>query len=530
MFLLFFVQIGAGNLFDHKVKHDFPYAYYAADSFTHQSFAQSLKDVGDWKIAPSYFYAGFDDVVGFNPPTLPYSSVQLSYFSGLEVYDTIYFLVIFLVTGTLLVMYLIIREFSRNVAILSLPFTTFLFTHNFYSGILMGQWDFYMGEFLLICLFYLFYKVNMRFYSLLIGFLLSALFMAHSIEFLYGCFFIFLFLLANFYYKKIDFKKTFKKLVIAGVLFLVLSFYFIVIVNGTWVKSPTSSLLSFDSVKDAEARGQFAIVKTTDFGFFLIFLVGGIIISLLTIRKFNYASLVALFAFLIGAGNSFGIGMRAFQFRFLWPITLCFFFGLSIFYIVKLVIPKWKLFYSILLAILLCFLIWNMNYNVMNNPGVMDPQHWQAINWIEKNTGYNERLLFFYGTTYLHAPSLYNAKRVCYLVKTNDYIDAVQKSELRRTYDSYPSNHGVGMPYRVTFFEFASHAEETNKTYNFPQHKDLCSFEYVVLDKITNQQVFSNYNLAMRSKLMGYNFTEVFSNQVVSILKNPNVGGDCIEY
>ena len=91
-----FLLLGSGFLFGNKLAHDFPYAYMASDAFQHQTRAESIKDSGKYRNEASYIVFGIKDAIGYYPPVLYDLSVILSHLSGLEVYDTIYFLVFFI--------------------------------------------------------------------------------------------------------------------------------------------------------------------------------------------------------------------------------------------------------------------------------------------------------------------------------------------------------------------------------------------------------------------------------------------------
>ena len=49
LFFAIFIFIGPGVLFDHKIQHDFPYAYGASDAFQHQIRAEAIKDAGHFR-------------------------------------------------------------------------------------------------------------------------------------------------------------------------------------------------------------------------------------------------------------------------------------------------------------------------------------------------------------------------------------------------------------------------------------------------------------------------------------------------
>jgi len=123
--LIFFVIIlfvGPGVLFDHKIKHDFPFAYGASDAFQHQIRAEAIKDAGNFRYEATYISKGLENVVGRYPPVIYHLAVIWSYAAGIEAYDSIYFIVVFFAVIAGFVMYFIIRNFNKTVALLSIPF------------------------------------------------------------------------------------------------------------------------------------------------------------------------------------------------------------------------------------------------------------------------------------------------------------------------------------------------------------------------------------------------------------------------
>ena len=119
--LCFFVAIlflGPGVLFDHKIKHDFPFAYMASDAFQHQVRAEAIKDMGNFRYEAVYISSGLEGTVGRYPPALYHLAVILSYSAGIEVYDSIYFIVTFFAIIAAFIMYFIIRNFNKTVALI----------------------------------------------------------------------------------------------------------------------------------------------------------------------------------------------------------------------------------------------------------------------------------------------------------------------------------------------------------------------------------------------------------------------------
>src|SRR3989344_7080117 len=119
--------LGISNLFDHKLKHDFPYAYGASDAFQQQTRVEGIKDAGNYRLEPFYIVKGFKDVIGYYPPVIHHLGVILHSSANMPVYDTTYFMVFFNAILAALVMYIIIRSYNKQIAILALPLTILIF-------------------------------------------------------------------------------------------------------------------------------------------------------------------------------------------------------------------------------------------------------------------------------------------------------------------------------------------------------------------------------------------------------------------
>jgi len=153
MLLIFFViilSLGPGALFDNKIKHDFPYAYGASDAFQHQIRAESIKDMGNFRYESYYLVKGVENIVGVYPPVVYHLAAIYSYVSGIEVYDSIYFILVFFSIIASFVMYYIIRNFNRTVALLSLPLSILIFSFPISSGFLWGHWTSILSQSFLI--------------------------------------------------------------------------------------------------------------------------------------------------------------------------------------------------------------------------------------------------------------------------------------------------------------------------------------------------------------------------------------------
>ena len=115
------------------------------------------------------------------------------------------------------------------------------------------------------------------------------------------------------------------------------------------------------------------------------------------------------------------------------------------------------------------------------------------------------------------------------MVLTNDFVDAINKKEIRKIYGTeMPADGGAGTPYRKTLFSYGDYAAEMGESF-FIRERDICDFDYFVFDKASRQKVLADYNLAIASELVKKGAEVTFQNGLVLVIKNNRIGGDCIE-
>jgi hypothetical protein len=528
-FFTIFLFAGNGNLFDNKLKHEFPYAYLASDAFQHQVRAQSIKDAGNYKNEASYIVFGIEGAIGYYPPVLYHLSSILSYLSGLEVYDTIYFIVFLFASLASLLMYLIIKQFNTHIAIISLPISLLVFSSGLYSGFTWGHWPTLLSQFFLICIFWYTSRVNLEKSFIFLGVFISASFMTHTSEALFAVIYLILFfIVSSIINTKIKFDLL-NNILLGGIISFFIIFYYLVIFKYVWI--PRQPFV-------------FAVSQTWDnptmylIDFKLLFLsmIAGAIISIFFIKKSLVPALASFTMLLIGLGNYYGFREKAFQLRFFWPIFLSFLIALGIYQILRLVIKDWKFVYSVIISVLIISAIFINNipfiphYNKLKTNGLMDIYHWSSFQWIGKNTEKSSKIYFFYGDIYSQDAILRNTKRAHSQVIPEDFVDAIKNRQIRRFYDTeVPGDGGGGAPYRKSFFSFGFYLNELLDE-RFSGKKDICNFNYIIFDKVSRQQVFAQYNLLIADKLLKKDYiSKVFENDVVVILKNNKIGDDCIE-
>ncbi len=536
--LLMYVSVG--TLWDHKIEHDFPYGYLASDGFQHQVRAESIKNMGNYRNEAFYAVKGstFAPVIGFYSSLSHHLAVLLSYNSGLETYDTIYFLVFLMPIISAFIMYLMIRKFSKNIALLAIPFSFLVFARNNFILITWGHWPAFFGHFFLICIFWAMLRFKLKASYVLLGLFMSASFLSHPSEFIFGVLFIGLYLVVDFIrIKKIDVSSV-KKVIFAGVLFFILCFYYFIIWKSTWVANQgVSYYLNLFSIT---SYGNDPFVYLSFFKWLWVILGIGLIVGVFLLRKKkNVALLVGFFVLVISYGNYFGFERHALRTRALWGIYLSVFFGLGVYYVLKFLVKKWRKEYSIVLGVVFLLIFGGFLGQLSNiipvrdtftSPGIMNKYHWDAMVWISENTALDSKVYFFYGDTYEQDAQLRNVERAHFLAITDDLIASLQNKTIKRFYltERPGDTGGIGSPYRKSFFKFGFATHETDEY--ITRQRDICEFDYYIFDKASSYYpALAQYNALIANKLMENDFIDaVYANDLVVVLRNNNPGGDCI--
>jgi hypothetical protein len=547
---------GPGALFDHKIKHDFPFAYGASDAFQHQIRAESIKDIGNFRYEPPYLEKGVENIVGVYPPVVYHLAAIFSYASGTEVYDSIYFIVVFFSIIASFVMYLIIRNFNKTVALLSLPLSILIFSFPLSLGFLWGHWPSVLSQSFLILFAWSIMRIDLDKSFLIIALSLSAIALTHTSEAIFALIFLALFFGIKILVKKFN-KEDIKNAAIFLGVFFVISFYYLVIFQNSWAKSQA---YEFGVQPIWDGNPGFYLIG---FGLLLIPIIIGIVFSLTKLKSLH-ASIILAFAMLIsGFLNYIGFGLRSFQIRFYWPIYLSVFAGFGIYAILKIIVKKWNSVYTPVVLLILTILILgivpenvkfqnslqmsleNMPFsadlfksvlktfpqnNARTSQGIMDPYHWESLTWISDNAEPDAIIYFFYGDIYDQDALLRNSKRVHHQVDPGDFINALQERKIKRSYISeFPGDAGGGTPIRSSFFNFENAFKDKPGEF-FYGPRDICTFDYLIFDKVSRQEVLAQYNVLIAQELLKKeSITLVFDNQFVFILKNSDVGADCIE-
>jgi hypothetical protein len=523
LFLLCLGYIGMGEMLSHKIVHPFPYGLSASDAFGEVAFAEGVVDLGGYKVIPSHIRAGFDDTVGFHMPIFYHIVANLSIAAGVPVWSAGVFAATFFSLLVVLLMYLMIREYSRNVAILSLPLTIFMYIGSFKIVYSWGVWDLVLATCFMLASMWVLSKLEQPLMWVMLGILSASTALTHIIEaFFFGVF-------AGLYLGVIWVKGKLtlgymKKLVWGGLLSLALSLYYLIIFKNGYGKSGGGLSIGY------QAPEWFDVIFS-NFGWvrFLLLLGMAAWIVVILSKKEDIALLVAPFMLLIGFTNFVSsLAPRAFQTRYFWPVYLSVFLGLCVFMLLRFLIKDWKMWQSIAISVVLVIAIGTQFYQKFGTQGLMDADHWQLFEWVKSSTRQNDRLLYFYGDIYTQEAVLWLQKRLSYRVNMQDLVSAIQERKIQRSYEAeVAAADDTGWMYRTGAFSFAYHGETANRS-EIGGDMDICRFDYWVFDRSGSQQALAQYNILIANELLNNSAQVAFVNDKVVALKNTKKGGECI--
>jgi hypothetical protein len=372
-------------------------------------------------------------------------------------------------------------------------------------------------------------KDNKKFYLLMILFFCSTI-LAHLPEFIFGFGFIIFFYIAKKIIERRIEKGELKKLFIAILVTLIITSYYLVLFRYGMFETQGKSQPFVITYKEMISQGH-RVVAFLDMSLpIVILLITGLLVSLyyfLSKRKIHVAAVMGMYFLLLGFSNYFGVGYRAFHVRAFWPFYLSPLFGISVYFLIKLVIKEIKQIAAVIVSIILFSAIVYAFYSPIKGPGMMDQDHWDAFQWLNKNTAEKDKVFLFYGDGYSQNGRLIH--RLTYFINVDDYVKSLQNNTLKRYYKAELFTLTEGnLMYWKDYFKIGYHATEDN--FSFIGYEDVCSSNYYVFDKISAYAPgLAQANVYVMSVFLKNNMTEVYSNKALSIVKNNNPGGNCFE-
>lgn len=554
-FLLIFIAafLFAGlSVFENSLKHDVPLGYFASDAFFHAAETDYMAEQGHVKYASPAVVGGNKDVFDIHPPMLFEVSALLMRISSLDSYDAVYFSSTLFLLLSALIMYLVTRSFNKKIAILSLPFMLLIFTFPFNQMMNLGQFLFITGALFMLAMLWSVKEIKEKGMWIVLAFFAAATVISHQPELIYAIFFIIGFLALKIIKKELAIKQITKNLFMAGVLVLILSLYSLNIFWMSWVTGGTGATLGFTTDAGVVGRGFSEISLMTigqhiyEGGLGTLFsiitkflLVLGVLFLLMKTKNSGYAAAIGLFGVAISFLIYIGLEKRAFAHRWIWYVYLSIFLGAGLYFLLTKII-KLKSTHCVSIAtIILLTLLPAVHGNTKGT--IMDPYNWEALKWVSNNVEEDATVYYFYVGNLEQSSTLYFSNRVSRLIVYEYYINAL---ETGRIYSNYSFGLAYGYtqyiceraPFRFGYYEHYEKQENQRCLNDFPgilkgelqENKKICDIEYYYFNKAGRIEPLIQYNMAIRDELLKNAWIkEVYSNPVVSILKNERPGADC---
>lgn len=547
--------LGPGAASEHLLKHDYPVGYGASDSFQHQTRSEAIKEMGQYRIEAPYMMAGLK-VIGFYPPLLYHDTVLLSHLSGLETYDALFLLIGLALAMAAIAVYYLTKASSRHAAMLAMPLTLLITTGKPFLGLVtFGQTPVALSSLFLVAAAWAITRLNLTRSFILIGIFISGTIMTHTSEALFLAMFLAAALglaLANAILAKdrLGRLKAFlhenRAILAGGALAAAGTSYFLPIFFGIWPKMQPYSF----KIETSSASFPAATLYPSDLGFMRFVIAIGIIAAALyavqkrkeLIRLIASTKLFALafsfFMLLAGFGTYAGFGLRSFQTRLFWPVTLAPLAGFGLYQLSRVALSPIKasaaakgaitLAAAVGVTAALSIAILVMSYSSPST-GSMDNDHWEAMRWIAENTPKDTTVYVPFSYTYSQTSMLYNTERVNYFLEYSEFVKLItslaeKRSFVRKTLVSVAADSGAGFPYRTGLFSFGQQTSES------PLVIDMCSADYYLIDIAFPKQAeqLAQASLYLQQSFLKANMTVEYQNQWVSVIKNNNRGGDCI--
>ncbi len=549
--------LGPGTAAGHKLRHEIPTGYAASDSYQHQTRAQAIYDMGQYRKEAPYMMMGLKDVVGFYPPVLPHATVLTARISRLPVHDSLQLLMGIALSLAALITYYLARSMGKAIALLSLPLTLFITTGAPFLGIVtFGQMPFGLSSLFLITTAWAITKLSLKKGFLLSAAALSGSIMTHTSETL----FLFIFLTAYFSLAaaarvskhrlngiKMALKENKGVIAVLGIS-TAATLYFWPIFIGIWLKMQPYRGIRVETESASFPAATVHLWQT--FGLFTVAIIAGIIFTiLLAVQKRKelarlinepklFPAIFSAWMLLAGFGTYLGFGLRSFQTRLFWPISLAPLAGFGLYQAIKpaarLIGKKGSSFTAVAVITVLLGAFVVTAYYKEPSPVQMPKQHWEALRWIAENAPEDAKVWVMYSPTYSQTSILYNDEHVNYFVERQEEANMLNQAaanngtgQVGRTWQaSIATDSGAGLPYRKGLLSFERHTSDTATNGKF----DICSADYYLVDFAfpEQEQGFAQLNIYITKLLLANNITAAYQNEYLAILKNNNKGGECL--
>ncbi len=544
------LYLGPGAASGHMIRHDSPAGYAASDSFQHQARSEAIKGMGQYRNEAPYIVAGLTNVVGFYPPITYHITVLFSHLSGLETYDSLFFIIGLALAASALVIYYFTKSLGKAAAVLALPLALLVATGKPFLGMVtFGQMPFALSSLFLVAAAWAITKLALPKIYLLAAVFIAGTIMTHTSETMFFGIIVAAALLLPAISKVLKEKLSGIKalllensgLAAAFMIAALMAIYFLPIFLKIWLKLQPYRF----SVESTSASFPAATVFPTDFGFMLLPIIIGLAAAiLLFIQKRDglgrllkspelFTLAFSAYMLVAGLGTYFGFGLRSFQTRLFWPITLAPLAGFGIYQLLRIALKFGSKNISAFaaaaaVAAALSASVLAVYYEAPSG-GTMDRDHWEPMAWIAENTPKDAKVFMLYSHVYSQTSSTYNTERVNYFLELPDFAGLINGYAQKNSFDrkvrvTVPSDSGAQFPYRKGILSFG----QLNDGTMTGGVVDICSADYYVADLAFPQEQLAQAAMLLAQKFMAANMTIVYQNPAVIVLRNNNFGGDCL--
>ncbi|MFH1590870.1 MAG: hypothetical protein ABIC95_02995 [archaeon] len=544
LFSIIFLWVGAGNILDHQLTHEYPHGYHHADAFMNLRYTQWVIDEGDFKYNPSYEADGMTDIAGFYTPRFFYLAAMYTLSSGMATHDSVIILLYLFALFASLAMYLLLHRINRKVAVLSLPCYLFFFlTFPSHWIFIQGEWTDLLGNLMIAFFAWSLFHFRVRWVPALSAVLLSAIIIdhvSHMPTVVFACGFYLLGLLLRDRKISKQIITTGVKLFLMGLAAFIMAIDYVVVFfiailpyfqQGIGVQT---HFFKFDFL----VGGQY-VVTLFDFKWAAIIIVIGMLYLAYKVISRKETQYALLFGLLLGMyGNLIGLTQRINFERYLMPLVFAPFFGAGLFFLYNIAMAFMKTrIRKILrieyLAILMLVLVPAVAHSPFE-PTITntDKPHWDSLVWLSENTPEDAKVYYLYSDRYFHYYNgiYFNSKRVGVNVVWEDFLAKLQKAELTSEFMTHDFSYliqGWGYPVRTGFLT----VEFQEKPHEREFLADICEYDYIVFDIFSaRHNAFGEYNKFIAGNLLQHaKFSIVFDQDGVVILKNEGSQAGCLE-
>ena len=529
LFAAIFLLVGPGNFLDKRITHPYPYNILSSDAAGELAYVTALKDEGTYRIIPSYLCAGFPGCIAFLPSLSQHLLASFSIMSGLEAYQVNLFLVSLFLLAASLMAFVLISKWNQKVAYLSLPLMLFAFQPQFRVGLMWGYYDVIIAAGFVLLAAYLLPEPEKGKTWILLSVLLAASFVAHVSEILYiGVIYLFYYALKWIKAKSIG-KEDILFFAKTGALTFVLIAYYAVLFFTLFPSSGIFTAKQTPQWYDPVIQNfQFLSAGNPIIKYIPLILIGiGIIIAILQLRPHSIPLMLGFAMILLGLDLRLSF-LRIFQVRYLWPISLAVFSGLTLYFLLKIMKAKNMIIYGGVSALLLVA-VGYATFVPSGNPGMINQNHWDAFRWISSNTEQDAEITVLHGEPYSQDALLWNTKRKVNRIPENEIIEHINRNNNTKYFFGYaPGPSDVQYAYWTGFLKAGRYAIE-NAT-QLSGQRNICLADYVIFDKAAMIPQLAEFNIFVANQLLAnQSFSIAYQNDEVAIIRNMRFYPDCIE-